>query len=201
MRSAYTLAKEYQSSNGWYSDAQSVVRALASASNKAPDDVARIIAALSPQVSVTRNLFGACALLAGAVNKPGGILTTNWRNACAGIVSGPKVQAFSANLQGDESQVTLDIWAWRALGFEIAPDIRAKSGKAAWNKARERYIQAANLLNVSPAECQAGIWCGERLKARFVTNPSFGAILLGLASNSESITVAQLASLACSLIP
>ncbi len=181
MKSAQTLAGLYKPS-GWYNDATQSVHALANASSSTPERVATVIAALSPQVSVSRNVFAAIALLAGQ-GRVGGILGASWANAIAGSVQGPKTSAFRANLLGDYQPVTLDVWAWRALGFEIAPDIRHKQGSGLWREAFRRYRKAANMLGVSPAECQAGVWGSVRIGAdrRFITNPTIGNEIARLA--------------------
>lgn len=182
MKTADTLAKLYTPS-GWYPDANRVVKALAQASDNRPERVATIIAALSPQVSVARNLLASVAMLAGASERINGILGASWRNAESDHVGGPKVTAFRANLLGDYHPVTMDVWAWRALGYDIAPDIRRKEGSKLWRQAFTRYRKAASMLGVEPAECQAGVWQSIRVSVgyRFVTNPTLGAELAKLA--------------------
>lgn len=194
--------------SGWYVDATRCVQAMGQATGTEPAKVATIIAALSPQVSVTRNIYASLVLLAGAdpEDKPGGILGASWQKACQGRASGPKVEAFRANLLGDYSRVTLDVWAWRALGYSEAP----RAGVDAWKHATRAYQRAASALGVDPAECQAGVWCGIRISDdyRFVTNPYMSGILQSLANrvpaqgrfsfmegyfNREAETVADLA--------
>lgn len=197
----------YQPS-GWYVDAARCVQAMGQATGTEPATVATIVAALSPQVSVTRNIYASLCLLAGAEpeDRPAGILGASWRKACENRASGPKVTAFRSNLLGDFSQVTMDVWAWRALGVAEAP----WAGSPLWERGQACYRRAAHALGVEPAECQAGVWCSIRTSAdyRFVTNPYVSGILQALANrvpaqgrlsfmesvfNREAETVAELA--------
>lgn len=183
MRTARTLARLYKPS-GWYDDAVKVVQALAHAAGTSPEHVATVVAALSPQTSVARNVFTTLALFSGQTELPAGTLSQSWSKALAGVASGPKVEAFRANLLGDFQRVTLDIWAWRALGHDIAPDIRHKANVATWNKATRTYQRAAELLGTSPAECQAGVWGSVRTSAdyRFITNPFLSGLVQRIAT-------------------
>lgn len=181
MRTADSLAKLYVPS-GWYNDACASVDAISRAAETSRERVATVIAALSPQTSVASNIRSSLALLAG-LERVNGVLGASWTKAAQGIVAGPKVEAFRANLLGDWNQITLDVWAWRALGFNEAPNIRSKAGAKLWRQGFARYRKAAQLLQVPPAECQAGVWSAIRVSAdyRFRNNPLFSRELAKLA--------------------
>ncbi len=181
MRTAKTLASLYTPS-GWYNDATATVRAIATASGVPSERVATVIAALSPQTSVAANVRAALAMLVG-LPRVTGVLGQSWANAESERVQGPKTSAFRVNLLGDYEPVTLDVWAWRALGYEQAPDIRHRKGAGLWRHAFRTYRTAAHLLGVAPAECQAGVWSSIRTSAdyRFVRNPTLSGELAKLA--------------------
>ena len=68
-------------------------------------------------------------------------------------LSGPKVQAFAANLKGDFNRVTIDVWVLRFFGIKkskITPKQYIALEKAIQKLAKNRGL--------SPARYQAEIW-------------------------------------------
>lgn len=175
MRNSITLANLYQPS-GWYANASKCVVKLASITGHSIERTARVISILSPRVSVRRNLVASIALLSG-LERPSGVMRAPWDRAQRDILRGPKTTAFARNLLGDESAVTLDTWAWRALGIEEYP-----ARKAIWEAGRRRYHKAAERLGVTPAECQAGVWQTFR-----GGNVTFGSCLRSIGADSKGI--------------
>lgn len=66
-------------------------------------------------------------------------------------LSGPKVRAFAANLKGDMSQVTVDVWMLKLFGFE-KPSVPARA------EVIDYVIKAAEEMGCEPAEMQAEMW-------------------------------------------
>jgi len=66
-------------------------------------------------------------------------------------LSGPKVRAFAANLKGDMSQVTVDIWMLRLFDYDKPTEKHRK-------EVVDYVIRAAAELGCEPAEVQAEMW-------------------------------------------
>ena len=66
-------------------------------------------------------------------------------------LSGPKVRAFAANLKGDMSQVTVDVWMLRLFDYDKPTEKHRK-------EVVDYVIRAAAELGCEPAECQAEMW-------------------------------------------
>jgi hypothetical protein len=81
----------------------------------------------------------------------------------AGVLSGPKVLAFAANIAGDEDEVTVDRHAVRVA---LGEDYSGKMSGPAWRKRYEiiadAYRKAAAELGESPATVQAVCWVVQR---------------------------------------
>lgn len=81
------------------------------------------------------------------------------------LLSGPKVDAFRRNLQGDLSAVVLDAWMARYAGLD-AVRLRgslAKDGKRqligrTYQRYADRIVDAARALEWAPAEVQECVW-------------------------------------------
>jgi hypothetical protein len=70
------------------------------------------------------------------------------------LLTGPKRLAFFANLMGDESHVTLDVWALKPFGITTGtPGVKARI------EITRCYVQLAESLNITPAAAQAAVWC------------------------------------------
>ena len=145
----------------WYRDAQILAADLAGESIYDIEETAGIIAALSPRTFWSRNVVAAVAAVRGR-EKPSGIIGRNWDTAqrivdgepADKVLRGPKTRAFAANIAGDTSRVTVDIWALRAVGL----DETALSRKGIYEAIELAYQRAAAILGVEPATCQATAW-------------------------------------------
>jgi hypothetical protein len=79
-------------------------------------------------------------------------------NGNLAVVSGQKVEAFFANLCGDDSRVTMDSWMTRALFRKDIPSVReARAGQAA-------IARVAEETDIAPSGIQAVIWTWTREK-------------------------------------
>jgi len=146
----------------WYRDAQILAADLAQGDYGLDvEETAGIIAALSPRTFWSRNVVAAVAMVKGE-EKPSGIIGRNWDMAqrivdgegVSNVLKGPKTRAFAANIAGDTSRVTVDIWALRAVGL----DESALSRKGTYAAIEAAYVRAATMLGVEPATCQATAW-------------------------------------------
>ena len=147
----------------WYGRAE---RAAADVAPHDPTTGAAIIAALSPRnrwnVNVAQAarvaLAAACGFDCPAVST-GGNREKAWRIAlgesAADVLRGPKVRAFFANITGDDSAVTVDVWAARAAEGLSRTD--APSGRRYALIARA-YRDVAESLGVPPRHVQAAVW-------------------------------------------
>lgn len=145
----------------WYHDANNLADFLADTSAYDIEETAGIIAALSPRTFWSRNVVAATACVRGD-DKPSGIIGRNWDMAqriadgetVDSVLKGPKTRAFAANIAGDTSRVTVDIWALRAVGL----DESALNRKGIYDAIEQAYVLAATLMGVQPATCQAIAW-------------------------------------------
>ena len=99
-------------------------------------------------------------------------------------LSGPKVNAFMRNLQGDTGAVTLDAWMARFAGL----DAKRLGGSGRINQRNALYLAysakiraAAKLLGWAPAEVQESIWSWT--KAAY----EYGESIRALASIAECV--------------
>lgn len=67
-------------------------------------------------------------------------------------LSGRKVRAFAANLKGDLSQVTVDMWIGRFYGYE-------KITNKVYDHIEWVIKECAEIIGIEPAELQAELWC------------------------------------------
>jgi len=154
-------ASDVEAGAVWYRDAQILAADLASESVFDVEETAGIIAALSPRTFWSRNVVAAVAAVKGE-EKPSGIIGRNWEmatrivegEAVDNVLKGPKTRAFAANIAGDTSRVTVDIWALRAVGL----DETALNRKGIYDAIEQAYVIAATLMGVEPATCQATAW-------------------------------------------
>ena len=155
--------EEFATGVAWYSDARSAIAALTKQlPNYSPTTFAGVVAALSPRIRWSTNLDAAMRMCRAAASKKGQPAVAGlprnrniaWRIAKTGDfyhLKGPKVRAFAANLTGDESQVTIDVWMLAAAGVKYA--------NIGNRRAIERSIRAiAEENNLTPAQVQAIIW-------------------------------------------
>lgn len=151
----------------WYPTAHNIVIEWADTYQLSIATVASVIAAISPQVSWSRNLIIAKDILAGDPPSIGGAIGANVEKAkriredhATNIVdyfpTGPKVASFAANLMGDWNVVTVDTHASQAA--LLNPLATPRLTIPAYAAFATAYQQAAKSLGMLPAHLQAIIW-------------------------------------------
>lgn len=164
--------EEMQQGLTWYDSARDYAAALAAGTDYSVEQCAGVIAALSPQCPWALNKEWARRLVewhaAGDyTNLPPRVSTSKNRekalhilnayNAPLDILGGVKVRAFYANIVGDESVVTVDLWAWYcATGVKLANNEHVS--KAANAPIQAAFCEAAAARGVSPSAMQAVVW-------------------------------------------
>lgn len=122
-----------------------------------------LLAATSPQASIKRNTFLATQVFQfirdGLLCGMKIAFEAHLNNVCRALLglklSGPKVQAFQANLLNDQNMVTVDTWMMRVFGRRtLVPSDREyeEISRATRTLARE--------YNTSPSAMQAILWVG-----------------------------------------
>jgi len=158
---------------GWYVEANAIAQSIADLTGIALPRVIGAIAALSPRNSWGSNVKGARILaLAARAGLPQPVVAgtrTNRAKAWAILngadidttLGGPKVRAFYANISGDHTRATVDVWATRAAtgGTAIVPR------KADYPLFERAYQRAALTLGITTAACQAVVWVAVRGQA------------------------------------
>lgn len=170
----------------WYGRARAAAEAMAAQFGTSVDTACGVIAALSPRVQWAPNLQGASDMLAAAslgeaeptVAGLGANRAKAWRIANgespASVLGGPKVTAFYANIVGDHSAVTVDVWAARAAEGESNP---VGPTGARYNRIAAAYQAAAASAGVSPRTLQAAVWTYVRGAAEGNFRPSLARIV------------------------
>ena len=180
--SVYNLANagDLTTGLGWYKQAMAAAKVMAARYGIHAHEAAGVIAALSPRNRWERNLQDAENLIAayaaaGAegcatvkVCTFGGNKAKAIRILEAGcitdadvikILSGPKLTEFYSCIVGI-SEVCIDghayaVWFGERVTLANVPSIGVKLRR----EIKADYRQAAEILGVSPAECQAVTWC------------------------------------------
>lgn len=156
----------------WYAEARQTVDSMATLGGLTREQVAGIMAALSPQTRWEQNIAGTLRVVAARRARkrlPTGVTLypTNARKAWKiatgsspeAILSGKKVIPFFKNLCGDESAVTVDTWIWKNSGM---------SGTLTNSRNRaivRAYRVAAKRRGITPAQAQAIDWVVVRGRA------------------------------------
>lgn len=147
----------------WYRVQGGALSARAVAHGLPVSTVAAVAAALSPRRRWSKNLQDLDYVLGGG--GPDGFTYTRanyWRAVDAllgyGVGDGPKVNAFLANLLGDEDQVTIDSWMLQCVGW---PEGRTFTG-AQYVILADQIRDLAGRMGVAPAQLQALTWCAAR---------------------------------------
>lgn len=166
----------------WYRDADRAIRAIAAITGPgvAPvsvDTVAGVFAALSPRTHVRTNVAWCAAMVhAARTGQACPQVHTRvmrgqaWRIAQGedwrDVLRGPKVRAFAANLTGDMSPVTVDVWMVRAIMGDAAPEGGA-IGAALYRECADIIRRVARAVGEAPAVTQAIIWVVTKDAARY----------------------------------
>lgn len=149
----------------WYDIANRTAREMATEYGATLDNAARIIAVLSPRKRWAQNVAAAREILrAWSAGEPmpslPGTLRANivkaWAiaNGDPSALRGPKVERFYANIMGDDSQVTLDVWAMRAAGSALD----APNGERMYAIIADAYRTVAREHGIPVAALQAVAW-------------------------------------------
>ena len=177
----------------WYADALAVCQAIAAISGPGvatitPETVAGVFAALSPRTHVKTNIAW-CAAMVHAARTGQAMPEVHtrtmraqaWRIAngepWADVLRGPKVRAFAANLTGDMSQVTIDVWMVRAIMGDAAPKGGAIGAKL-YRECADIVTRVARAVDLPPAIVQAILWVVTKDAARY----SAGNVVSGVAA-------------------
>ena len=156
----------------WYDKHTADIDVMAEQLATPRDQVAGVVAALSPRIQWSRNLQVAretiLAFRAGMpISSVRGVFQTNVLKSYAilrgesDVLGGDKTRSFARNLSGDTDAVTVDVWAMRAaMGF----DKQSLTPKQYASIARS-YRSAAARVGLTPRDFQAVVWCVERGRA------------------------------------
>lgn len=153
---------DLESGARWYDEAGALAATLSARHDLPLENVAGVIAGLSPRTSWARNVAGAVALLGEgptAARRLGCIgrnVETAQRAKREGLaaINGPKTSAFARNIAGDRESVTVDVWACRVADL----DENLLGRKGAYDMVADAYRAAARRVGVDPATVQATTW-------------------------------------------
>lgn len=151
---------DVESGARWYDEASDLASALAAQYYLDRDVVARVIAALSPRTTWSRNVAGTIALLQSGdeAARRLGCIGRNVDTALSVIdgahLNGPKTAAFARNIAGDRESVTVDVWACRVA--DLDEDKLSRAG--VYDAVAHAYRLAARRRGVDPATMQATTW-------------------------------------------
>jgi len=142
----------------WYTESRATIEKLF---GDDADLFCDLLAATSPRKQVKANWRVALrvynAYKAGTEIPRTGLMPAHTQNVMRALrgheLSGPKVSAFAANLKGDHSRVTIDVWVLRY--FKIGKKrITAKQ----YIELEKKIQRLARRHKLSPAAYQAKIW-------------------------------------------
>ena len=159
---------------GWYGAAHETIKEYAATHGHDVQRVADILAITSPRQTVARNVQLAHAYLtdrsvAGVMR---GIRAALEHYEETGEIRGPKTGAFSRALTGSPDAVVIDVWMYRALGYDwpsMTPTRYAMACDAV--RALAATVKDPDTdRTLTPAETQAAVWCGVRLVHRCTTH-------------------------------
>ena len=147
----------------WYERAANEIDTYSSICGHESDDVAAIIAILSPRVQVKRNARLAVQFIeTGSVDgimrgRVDAIARYFAYGKLTGETHGHKVYAFYRNLSGDFDHVTVDVWMSKLYGvnFDTITDAQRE-------EIQLDVTRIADRTGYSPAAVQAILWVGYR---------------------------------------
>lgn len=157
----------------WYSDAKRLIIELYGENWKL---FIGLLAATSPRVSVKRNWQMSDKILKAYLNRDenpaklgdilGRLMPCHLINVLRVFqgrpIKGQKISRFYANLIGDLSVVTIDVWICKAFGID-----RTQLTAKVYRTLEEKIVSMAERLGLHPANYQACIWrCIRRLSGK-----------------------------------
>jgi hypothetical protein len=151
------LAEAGAHGRSWYGLARYQIRDYADRQGVSEAYVADVLSILSPRVSVEMNVeltrdYIERGLTDRCMRQRAQALERYERT---GTFGGPKVNAFSRALQGDQGAVVIDAWMFRACG-DLKPN------KRNYARAVAMVENTADVLDWTPAQTQAAVWTGIR---------------------------------------
>jgi hypothetical protein len=170
--------------NGFYFAAREICEGMADRYGLTLEQVAGIVAALSPQTPWDRNLqfaetFCKNRKVAGVPKDRAEKCAKILQHTCPEIIgktvfgtNGPKIESFYWNILGDSSRVTIDSHAVFSTFYhpsqgiptgDFLTPLKGKGPRAATYRFFEgAYISAAKRLQTEPSELQALVWANVR---------------------------------------
>jgi hypothetical protein len=159
-------ASDLESGARWYDEAGSLASQLSDSAGYSREQVAAVIAHLSPRTSWDRNVASAVALVReggvaarelGAIgdNVDRAVASLDWEDPVASF--GPKAhktRSFYLNILGDREAVTVDVWAARVAGV-TEKELRRVG---VYDQVAHAYRLAARRRGVDPSTMQAVTW-------------------------------------------
>jgi hypothetical protein len=151
------LARDGEGGRRWYVDSRAAIAEYSAARNVDPAYVSDVLAIVSPRVTVEHSVRLADAYIMDrrTTGMMGGRIDALGRYERSGVFGGPKVNAFSAALQGDSNAVVVDAWMFRAAREK-------RTTPKAYLHVAQQVIECAYALEWPVAETQAAIWQGAR---------------------------------------
>jgi hypothetical protein len=170
IRAVYGQALPHEVMAGlhWYDEAQGIAREISEMTGKSLDHAAVMIAHLSPRTKWSENIRYAMELawtgntygtFRSAVERAQRALSVD--DPWSTFGKAPKTRSFAANIRGDMSAVTIDVWAMRIAGVSEQQLTRAGMYEAV----AHAYRLEARRAGVQPAQLQAITWVVIRGKA------------------------------------
>ncbi len=159
-------ADDWANGTDWYRTANATAERLASEYHVTHETAARVIAVLSPRKRWGDNIRAAERVIRHYSERHvfapyiEGCFSANVAKAWhilsgrADALSGPKVTRFYANIMGDDSEVTVDVWAARAASDGV---IEAPT-TTQYHEIADAYRAVAREFNVSASALQAVAW-------------------------------------------
>jgi hypothetical protein len=163
----------FRSGMEWYSSANAIATEFGLHGGISTEHAAAVIAHLSPRIQWSRNIDAAAELIINGNRLPG-IMSGPYGRALSSLSSdkpletlkGQKISAFAANILGDYSRVTVDVWAMRAAFGDTNTEHEKWLGRVgSYNSVQHCYSLAANRVGITPAQFQAVTWTAIRGRA------------------------------------
>lgn len=161
------LAEQHKYGRPWYHESGQALDAYADSIGVPFGYACDVLAILSPRVSVAQNVKLARSYLETG-RAPGAMrqrLEALARYEARGLLTGPKVTAFSRALQGDNQACVIDAHLFRLFSVD------GRDNKA-YLSASATLARVAASLGWPIAETQAALWCGVRSLCGFSDNYS-----------------------------
>lgn len=142
----------------WYHKAHTSIVDVANWNDIAIHKLAGVLAVTSPRVQLVRNCKITRNFFEGKQFQSvlGSTRRALFKYLLTGEINGQKTKAFFHCLMGSQDHVVLDTWMAKAL--KIDQNLFRKAHVR--HEATKRVWKTAEILGMSPAECQAAIWSG-----------------------------------------